>query len=100
MFTDCLMTIEPKLMPKSKFFVTTDASDTGSGAILSFGPSYELTQPIAYDSHSFKGAELNYPVHKKELLAIMWALAKWQTDLLGYHFKIWTDHKMLEHFRM
>lgn len=85
-------------MPNYKIFVTTDASDTGSGAILSFGPSYELARPVAYDSRSFKGAELNYPVHEKELLAIIRALSKWRTDLLGYRFEIWTDHKTLEHF--
>ena len=70
-------TIDPKLMPEYKIFVTMDASDTGSGAILSFGPSYELTRPVTYDSCSFEGAELNYPIHEKELLAIMQALAKW-----------------------
>ena len=96
--TECLTTIDPLLMPDYKIFVTTDASDTGSGAILSFGPSYELARPVAYDSRSFKGAELNYPVHEKELLAIIRALKKWRTDLLGYHFEIWTDHKTLIHF--
>jgi RNase H-like domain found in reverse transcriptase/Reverse transcriptase (RNA-dependent DNA polymerase)/Integrase zinc binding domain len=96
--TDCLTTIDPRLMPEYKIFVTTDASDTGSGAILSFGPSYKLARPVAYDSRSFKGAELNYPVHEKELLAIIRALGKWRTDLLGYRFEIWTDHKTLIHF--
>ena len=96
--TACLTTIDPRLMPDHKIFVTTDASDTGSGAVLSFGPSYELAKPVAYDSRSFKGAELNYPVHEKELLAIIRALAKWRTDLLGYQFEIWTDHKTLIHF--
>ena len=94
----CLTTIDPRLMPDYKIFVTTDASDTGSGAILSFGPSYKLARPVAYDSHSFKGTELNYPVHEKELLTIIRALAKWRTDLLGYQFEVWTDHRTLEHF--
>ena len=98
MSPDCLTTIDPRLMPENKIFVTTDASDTGSGAILSFGPSYELVRPVAYDSKSFKGAELNYPVHEKELLAIIRALGKWRTDLLGFRFEIWTDHKTLIHF--
>ena len=97
--TDCLTTIDPKKMPDHKIFVTTDASDTGSGAVLSFGPSYELARPVAYDSRTFKGAELNYPVHEKELLAIIRALAKWRTDLLGFQFEVWTDHKTLEHFQ-
>jgi hypothetical protein len=96
--TDCLTTIDPSLMPGHKIYVTTDASDVGSGAVLSFGPMYDTVRPVAYDLRAFKGAELNYPVHEKELLAIIRALGKWRTDLLGYHFKVWTDHKTLEHF--
>ena len=38
------------LMPDSKIFVTTNANDTGSGAILFFGPSYGTTHPVAYNS--------------------------------------------------
>ena len=94
----CLTTINPLLMPLYKIFVTMDASDTGSGAVLSFSPSYKTARPMAYDSCAFKGAELNYPIHKKELLTIIRALAKWHTDLLGYKFKVWTDHQTLEHY--
>ena len=68
--TKCLTTIDLTQIPASKIFVTTDASDSGSGAMLSLGPSYNTARPVAYDSRSFKGAELNYPVHEKELLAI------------------------------
>ena len=91
--SECLTSIDPTLMPEYKIFVTTDASDRGSGAVLSFGPSYELARPVAYDSQTFKGAELNYPVHEKEQLAIIHALAKWRTDLLGHKFEVWTDHR-------
>lgn len=62
----CLTMIDPVLMPSHKIFVTTDASNTSSGAILSFGPTFETTWPVTYKSCSFKGAELNYPVHEKE----------------------------------
>ena len=95
--TACLTTIDPNTMPENKIFVTTDASDYGSGAVLAFGPTYEQARPVAYDSRSFKGAELNYPVHEKEQLAIVRALAKWRTDLLGYKFEVWTDHRTLQH---
>ena len=95
--TTCLVTIDPTTMPENKIFVTTDASDYGSGAVLTFGPTYQEARPVAYDSRSFKGAELNYPVHEKEQLAIVRALAKWRTDLLGHEFQVWTDHRTLEH---
>lgn len=96
--TECLTTIDASTMPNNKIFVTTDASDYGCGAVLSFGPSRELARPVAYESRSFKEAELNYLVHEKELLAIVHALWKWRTDLLGFQFEVWTDHRTLEHF--
>jgi len=83
---DCLTVIDPSKMPESKIFVTTDASDVASGAVLSFGETWETARPVAYDSCSFKAAELNYPVHEKELLAIIRALKKWKYDLLGVPF--------------
>ena len=45
-----------------------------------------------------KAAEKNYPVHEKELLAIIHALKKWRSDLLGTHFYVYTDHRTLENF--
>lgn len=97
---DCLTTIDFWSMPENKIYVTTDASDTCSGALLSFGPTWESTQPVAFNSSMFKGAELNYPVHKKELLAIIWALKKWWSDLIGSPFFMFTDHKTLENFHI
>jgi hypothetical protein len=47
---------------------------------------------------TFKGAELNYPVHEKEMLAIIRALDKWRSDLIGIPVLIYTDHKTLENF--
>jgi len=43
-------------------------------------------------------AELNYPIHEKELLAIVHALKVWRVYLEGHHFKIITDHKSLCYF--
>ena len=43
-----------------------------------------------------KAAELNYPVHDKELLAIKYALMKFCVHLLGAQpFVIYTDHASL-----
>jgi hypothetical protein len=95
---ECLTTIDFDLMPDHKIFVTTDASDFQSGAVLSFGLSWETARPVAFDSMTFKGAELNYPVHEKEMLAIIRALQKWWSDLVGVPFLIYTDHKTLENF--
>ena len=53
-----------------------------SGAVL----SWESARPVAFDSSTFKDAELNYPVHEKELLAVIRALKKWRADLVGSPF--------------
>jgi hypothetical protein len=95
---DCLTTIDYTQMPEYRIFVTTDASDTGSGAVLSFRRTFESAKPVAFDSKTFKKAELNYPVHEKELLAIVRALEKWRFDLIGVPFTVLTDHHTLECF--
>jgi hypothetical protein len=90
--------IDYDLMDTHSIFVTTDASDYQSGAVLSFGKTWESSRSVAFDSMTFKGAELNYPVHEKELLAIICALKKWRSDLLGVPFIVYTDHRTLENF--
>jgi len=95
---ECLTTIDFSLMPENKIYVTTDASDKGTGALLSFGKTWETARPVAFESMTLKGAQLNYPVHEKEMLAIIRALTKWRTDLLGVPFTVLTDHKTLENF--
>ena len=95
---ECLTTIDLNKLDTHKIFVTTDASDLCSGAVLSFGETWETARPVAFESTTFKGAELNYPVHEKEMLAIIRALKKWRSDLIGVPFLIYTDHKTLENF--
>jgi len=87
-------------MPEYKIYVTTDASNLGSGVVLFFGKTWETARPIAFESMTFKGAQLNYPVHEKEMLAIIRALTKWRVDLLGIPFLVYTDHKTLKIFHI
>jgi hypothetical protein len=47
---------------------------------------------------ALKATQLNYPVHEKELLAIIRALQKWRSELLGAPILIYTDHRTLENF--
>ena len=74
---DCLTTIDHASPSENKIFVTCNASKCWTGAILSFSPSWESTQPVAFKSHSLKGAELHYPTHEQELLSIIHVLQKW-----------------------
>ena len=80
--------------------MTCDVSDWHTGSVLSFGPTWETVWPVAFDSLQLKAAKWNYPVHEKELLAIVRALKKWRSDLLGSWITVYTDHHTLENFSM
>ena len=95
---DCLTVVDHTNPGKNKIFVTCDASDWRTGACLSFGETWETARPVAYDSMQLNSAEKNYPIHEKELLAIIRALKKWRSDLLGTEFTVYTDHRTLENF--
>jgi transposase InsO family protein len=77
------------------FTVTTDASDTAIGAVLSQDHG-KGDQPIAFESRKLNSAELNYATHEKELLAIVHAIKLWRPYLEEKLFTIITDHAALK----
>jgi hypothetical protein len=79
------------------YTITTDASGFGVGATLSQDHGKGL-QPIAFLSHKMNPAELNYPTHEQELLAVVHALKEWRHYLHGQPFTVLTDHHSLQHF--
>ena len=95
---NCLTVMDHINPGKNKIFVTCDASDWCTGACLSFGETWEMAQPVAYDSMQLGAVERNYPIHEKELLVVVRALKKWRSDLLGLEFTVYTDHRTLENF--
>ncbi|GJP67626.1 hypothetical protein CLOP_g24423, partial [Closterium sp. NIES-67] len=84
--------------PHRPFELITDASDLAVGAVLlqDFGAGL---QPIAYESRKLNPAEQNYPVHDKELLAIVHAFKVWRCYLTGADVTVRTDHKSLQFIR-
>ena len=92
----CLTTIDHNNPGNNKIFLTCDASDYRTGAILSWDEMWKTAHPVAFDSYQLHGAELNYPVHEKELLTIIKALKKWHIELLRAHIYVYTDHRTLE----
>ncbi len=68
----CLAHFDPTL----KTIVKTDASDYAMGAILSQVGHDGVLRPVAFESKSLSGAQLNYEIHDKEMLAIVFALLK------------------------
>ena len=81
---------------KQEFFVETDASSVGIGAVLSqYHADSKKMKPIAYCSRLLKGAELNFSTTDREALAIIWSLKKFRYVVHGYPITVLTDHKPL-----
>ena len=82
--------------PDGEFEVTTDASEDAKavGAVLT-----QNGHPVAYESTKLNSHQFNYPVHDKEMCAIMHALERWRSFLFGRYFKVYTDHRSLVHFK-
>ena len=82
--------------PDGEYEVITDASEDEAtvGAVLT-----QYGHPIAFESKKLNLHQRNYPVHDKEMYAIMHALDRWRPFLLGRHFKVYTDHRSLVYLK-
>jgi putative transposase len=74
------------------FVLTTDSSDTTTGATLEQYHGNRLLGVIGYFSKTLEAGQLNYSVREKEFLAIVEALNHFRHLLLGRPFVIRTDH--------
>ncbi len=90
------------------FFLQTDTSAYGVGAILSQEGEHHAVasqkpklHPIAYYSATFTPTERNYDIYERELLAIMKALTHWRHYLgwTKYPFTILMDHANLLYYK-
>ena len=72
-----------------------DASDFTVGAVL--GQRKEkLPVVLYYASKTLNDAQNNYTTTEKELLAVVFALEKFRSYILGSHIVIYTDHSALK----
>ena len=81
------------------FYVATDASDKGIGAVLyqlPLGKDHpNVINYISFMARSLQDRERKYSATKKELLAIVFALNRFHYYLWGRHFDLYTDHRAL-----
>jgi hypothetical protein len=94
---------EPVLVlpdPRKPFEVETDASDYAIGGQLGQRDEDGKLHPVAFFSQKLTDTQLNYPIHDKELLAIIKAFEEWRPHLSGtsYTVQVYTDHKNLQYF--
>ena len=79
--------------------IRSDASDIAVGAVLfqEFADAAGAIthQPIAFVSHKFSGAAVNWDTFKQEAFALYFAISKLSYYLRGKEFLLETDHRNL-----
>ncbi|KAK8508033.1 hypothetical protein V6N11_073541 [Hibiscus sabdariffa] len=78
------------------FELMCDASDTSMGAVLGQKIGKE-PHVNAYASRTLDSAQKNYSTTEKELLAIVFALEKFRSYLLGTNITVFSDHAALRY---
>ena len=73
-----------------------DTSDYVIGAVLGQRDN-KLPYAVYYASKTLHDAQLNYTTTEKELLAVVYALDKFRSYLLGSKVVVYTDHAALRH---
>ena len=77
------------------FEIMCDASDFAVGAVL--GQKNEKSSVVLYyASKTLNDAQKNYTTTEKEMLAVVFALEKFRSYILGSHIVIYTDHSALK----
>lgn len=85
--------------PEHPTFVEPDASGFAVGGVLTQEDPTGGRRVVAYYSKRLLPAERNYPIHDKELLAIIRCLQAWRAELTSCaSFTILSDHKNLKYF--
>ncbi|MBW0569762.1 hypothetical protein O181_109477 [Austropuccinia psidii MF-1] len=85
--------------PSLPTIIDADASNYALGSLLS-QVSDSGKHSIAFDSSKHIPAKLNYKIHDKELLCIVWAPKRWRAFLLSLSspFEVLTTHSSLQYF--
>ncbi|KAL2237826.1 UNVERIFIED_CONTAM: Transposon Tf2-11 polyprotein [Sesamum indicum] len=92
MVTDPMLALPDMSKP---FVVETNTSDFALG-----GVRVQDDHLVAFESKKLKDAETHYPVHKKELLAVVHYVRLWWHYLLGSLFVVRTDNTVVSHFML
>ncbi|KAM1331871.1 hypothetical protein ACFX2H_043977 [Malus domestica] len=78
------------------FELMCDASDYAVGAVLGQRRD-KLPHVIYYASRTLNDAQLNYATTEKELLAVVFALEKFRSYLVGAKVIVYSDHSALKY---
>ncbi|KAF4492180.1 Transposon Tf2-9 polyprotein [Colletotrichum fructicola Nara gc5] len=88
-----------QLDPERTTYVEADCSGFALGGVLSQEDEHGRRHAVAYHSQRLNAAQFNYPIHDKEMLAIISCLRAWRAELQSVNkFKVLSDHKNLKYF--
>ena len=79
----------------------TDASNQAIAGILS---QYHVVNgckqlhPVVYHAKTLSSTQRNWPIHDKELFAIVDCFQKWRDWLVGVMVNVYTNHQGLQYF--
>jgi hypothetical protein len=80
-------------------YLETDASNVAYAGVISQDGPDGVRRPVVMFSHKFKDHEKNWPVHDKELFAIVYAFDRYRHLLRGkFVVEVTTDHRNLAKF--
>lgn len=86
--------------PSLPYVVVPDASGYAVGGIIMQEKNDGSgLHPVAYCSRQMINAELRYPVHQQELLAIFYLMKQYRHLLIGQQVTVHTDHAPLKHLQ-
>ncbi|KAI5316284.1 hypothetical protein L3X38_045460 [Prunus dulcis] len=92
-----MLTSSPVMQPPDwsiPFEIMCDASDGAIGAVIGQRKDKKPVV-ISYASRTLNSAQKNYTTTEKELLAIVFALEKFRSYILGSQIVVFTDHSAL-----
>ncbi|CAN6543412.1 unnamed protein product [Malus baccata var. baccata] len=94
-----LLCMAPVIIPPDwslLFELMCDASDYAIGAVLGQRVN-KVAHVIHYASRTLNDAHLNYSITEKELLAVVFALEKFRSYLIGTKVIVFSDHAALKY---
>lgn len=95
MGTNALELLGFRIVQSKEFFLWTDASGLGFGALLEQEGEDGLRHPVAYVSRQTNAAEAKYAPTELEVAALVYAVNHFEVYLLGNDFTMYTDHQAL-----